>query len=834
MNEEVTSKFFGRILVVDDTTANLQLLTKILTEQGYTVYPASDGVLALRFVESTLPDLILLDIKMPGMDGYEVCRRLKADERTRSLPIIFISALENECDKVKGFQAGAVDYITKPFQPEEVLARVKIHLRLQKLTVRLEQEVHVRTEELATTNQRLQQELAERQRAEALLRESEERYRLVFENSPVSIWEEDFSGVKTLFDDLKKQGVTDLEPYLDQHPETLQHCAESVKIVDVNLAAFSLHEAADKEELLAGLVNTFTPESFDTFRREMICLWNGGTKMTRDAVVKTLTGDLRNVTVYFSVCPGYEETFAKVLVSLIDITQRKQVEDVLKNTARRLREAQHLAHIGNWELDLTANALTWSDEIYRIFEIDPEEFGATYEAFLNAIHPDDREAVNSAYTHSLQTKTPFAFEHRLLFSDGRVKYVYEQCETCYEDDTPICSKGAIQDITERKKLEAQLRQSQKMEAVGQLAGGVAHDFNNMLGVILGYADMVLDRIDPNDPLREYLMQIKRAGQRSTEITRQLLAFARKQTIKPEILNLNKTIEGMLKLLRRLIGEDNDLVWLPYEDLWPVEIDPSQIDQILANLCVNAKDAITGVGKITIETQNVDCDDVSCAEPHGVSPGAYVLLTVSDNGKGMDKPTLNKIFDPFFTTKEMGKGTGLGLSTVYGIVKQNGGFINVYSEPGYGSTFKMYLHRHAVETEQIGEESPAAQIVQGSETILLVEDDTVFLDLVKGMLDECGYTVLTSSTPEKAIQLAAENSGKIKLLLTDVVMPEMTGRDLEKNLRLRYPEIKCLFMSGYTANVIAHQGVLDEDVNFIQKPFSKQELAAKVREALDSK
>jgi PAS domain S-box-containing protein len=391
-----------------------------------------------------------------------------------------------------------------------------------------------------------------------------------------------------------------------------------------------------------------------------------------------------------------------------------------------------------------------------------------------------------------------------------------------------------EDITGRKKLEEQLRQSQKLEAAGQLAGGVAHDFNNMLGVIIGYAQMTLQKVALHDPVRKNLEEILKAGLRSSDITRQLLAFARKQTIEPKILDLNDMVEGMLKMLRRLIGENIDLVWLPGANVWPVKMDPSQIDQILVNLCVNARDSIAGIGKITLETQTVDFNDAYCADHEGFLPGEYVMLAVSDNGSGMDKRTKDKIFEPFFTTKGLGKGTGLGLATVYGIVKQNAGFINVYSEPGYGSIFKIYLPRHVVKIEPVNRESPLALSVGGHETILLVEDESAVLDVVKLMLEGLGYIVLSASTPGEALRLASENSGDINLLITDLVMPEMTGRDLAKHLTSLYPELKCLFMSGYTRDIIAHQGILDEGVNFIQKPFSKQELAAKVREVLDSK
>jgi PAS domain S-box-containing protein len=404
----------------------------------------------------------------------------------------------------------------------------------------------------------------------------------------------------------------------------------------------------------------------------------------------------------------------------------------------------------------------------------------------------------------------------------------------HKTGTPQYLLGISEDITVNKKLEKQLRQAQKMEAVGQLAGGVAHDFNNMLGVIIGHTELAMDRLDPSHELFGDLQEILKAAKYSSDLTRQLLAFARKQTISPRVLDLNETIEGILKILRRLIGEDIDLSWLPGARVWPVKMDPSQIDQILANLCVNARDAIAGVGKVSIETHTITFDEVYCADHPGFIPGEYVLLAVSDNGCGIDKETLDKLFEPFFTTKGMGKGTGLGLSTVYGIVKQNNGFINVYSEPRLGTTFKIYLPRHAAKADQMPKERPSAPAARGHETILLAEDDPALLKLTRTILERLGYQVLAASNPGEAVRVAKEYTGEIHLLITDVVMPEMNGRDLTKNLIALYPGLKHLFMSGYTGSVIAHHGVLDEGENFIQKPFSMQALAAKVREVLDSK
>ncbi|MBW1778961.1 MAG: response regulator [Deltaproteobacteria bacterium] len=396
----------------------------------------------------------------------------------------------------------------------------------------------------------------------------------------------------------------------------------------------------------------------------------------------------------------------------------------------------------------------------------------------------------------------------------------------------------MRDISERKrseeekeKLQIQLNQSQKIESVGRLAGGVAHDFNNMLGVILGHSELALEQADPASQLYAYLSEIHKAARRSADLTRQLLAFARRQTAIPRHLDLNDTVAGMLKMLQRLIGEDIDLTWMPGADLWPVKMDPAQIDQILANLCVNARDAISGVGKISIETQNSTIDKDYFADHAEAVPGDYVLLAVSDDGCGMDAETLNQIFEPFFTTKAVGEGTGLGLSTVYGIVKQNNGFINVYSEPGQGATFEIYLPR-TEEMEKAEKEPVPKAVAKGSETVLMVEDEASILLLGKTVLERYGYTVLAAPTPAKAITLAETHDAPIHLLITDVVMPEMNGKDLKARIETLKPDIKVLFISGYTADVIMHRGILEGEVNFLQKPFSVHSLAGKVREVLD--
>jgi len=436
---------------------------------------------------------------------------------------------------------------------------------------------------------------------------------------------------------------------------------------------------------------------------------------------------------------------------------------------------------------------------------------------------------------------PQECELRLVKPDGAFFWAHLTETVAQAEDGALVCRVVISDITERKrgeeereKLQIQLNQAQRMESVGRLAGGVAHDFNNKLTIINGYAEMAIDMMEPSDPLRKTIQEIHTAGKKSADIVRQLLAFARKQTISPVLLDLNDTISSMLKMLQRLIGENIGLAWHPGKNLYRVKIDPSQVDQIMANLSLNARDAISDVGKLTIETKNTVVDEDYCKSNPEAIPGRYVMLVVSDNGCGMEKEVKDQLFEPFFTTKDVGEGSGLGLPTVYGIVKQNNGFINVCSEPGEGTIFKIYLPRHEEQeipaSEHLKEFSE--QRPTGSETILLVEDERSVLHMGRVLLKRLGYTVLTAEAPDDALQLAEAYEGKIDLLITDVIMPEMNGRDLAMRINLLIPEIKTIYISSYGESVIAQLGVLDEGVHYIQKPFSVEKLAVKVRQAIE--
>ena len=385
---------------------------------------------------------------------------------------------------------------------------------------------------------------------------------------------------------------------------------------------------------------------------------------------------------------------------------------------------------------------------------------------------------------------------------------------------------------EKQKLQKQLNQIQKLESVGRLAGGVAHDFNNMVGVIIGYADLILERITINHDLYSDVSEIKSAAERAAALTRQLLTFARKQPVVLKRINVNEMIGTMLKMLRRLIGENIELTFVAEENLWPVEIDPSQFDQILTNLCINAKDAINGVGKITICTANTVIDEGWLTHHPDIVPGEFVKLSVMDTGCGMNAETLSKIFEPFFTTKPLGVGTGLGLSMVYGAVKQNRGFIEIQSELGYGTSCHIYLPRAYLNVEVPIENSVPSNIKHGNETILLVEDEPSILKATSMMLEREGYMVLSALSPDVALQIAKEHKGDLHMLITDIIMPGKNGIELVKELLQLYPNINYLFMSGYPSDVITRQEILSKGFHFIQKPFSKTEFILKVRTILN--
>ena len=452
------------------------------------------------------------------------------------------------------------------------------------------------------------------------------------------------------------------------------------------------------------------------------------------------------------------------------------------------------------------------------------------------------DQIHARLKEKLEDHSLTIYEVEAIRKDGSRVPIEVSSRLIYENGVPVAVQGSARDITERRRAEEalrasqlQLQQSQKLEAIGQLAGGVAHDFNNMLTAIIGYTDLSLRRVGLENPIRRNLEETKKAAERAASLVRQLLAFSRKQILEPKVLDLNDVVKDMHKMLTRLIGENIKLATRLQTDIGSVKADPCQVEQIIVNLVVNARDAMPRGGRVTIETANVTVDDQTAAKHVAVIPGEYVMLAVSDTGSGMDQETQARIFEPFFTTKEVGKGTGLGLSTVYGIVKQSGGNIWVYSEPGFGTVFKVYLPRIDDATAStIARQTQERNALRGTETILLVEDEDVVRGLTRQILIQAGYNVLDARSGDEAIRLCHAHAGSIDLLLTDVVMPEISGKEVADRLLELRPTIRVLFMSGYTDEAIVQHGVLDANVKFLQKPFTWVALTRKVREVLNRK
>jgi PAS domain S-box-containing protein len=547
------------------------------------------------------------------------------------------------------------------------------------------------------------QDIHERKSIEEELRNREEHFRSLFEGVPISLWEEDYSGVLAYLNSLRFREIENFEEYLLDHPEVTAECAARVRIIAVNEASLALHKAKTFEELMVGLPATFTEQSYQVFRDQLVAIWRGDDRWSGEAELKTLDGEPRQVVAHWSVPHGYLETMSRVYVS-------------------------------------------------------------------------------------------------------------------------------ITDVTEKASLEHQLRQSQKMESIGRLAGGVAHDFNNLLTVIQGYSSMIHEELDPGNPMLEHIEEITHAGERAADLTQQLLAFSRKQIVAPQVIDLNDMMRKLDKMLQRLIGEDVRLVFNLDEDLEKIDMDPGQMNQVLVNLAVNARDAMPDGGTMTFTTSNATLNkhDVSALTHSTATP--HVMISVGDSGHGMDAKTQEKIFEPFFTTKSMDQGTGLGLATVYGIIKQGNGMIKIDSAPGQGTTFKIYLPV-SQRMQEVASPASETKTKRGKTTILLIEDEDAVRKTVSRILVTSGYTVLEAAHPLDALSLARQHGTDIDMVLTDVVMPEMSGSECHRELCKIVPDIKVLFMSGYTSDVITNRGVLDEGTHFIHKPFTKTELQQKLQMVL---
>jgi two-component system, cell cycle sensor histidine kinase and response regulator CckA len=620
--------------------------------------------------------------------------------------------------------------------------------------------------------------------------------------------------------------------YLDTAEVFLIALDVTGRITLINRYACSVLGWTADELLGRNWIDTCLPERIrDTFTRTFRTLLGGDLPVVENPVL-TRSGAERLIEWRNTVVRDDAGHVLGTFSCGTDITERNQAVEALRTAEERMRFAMEAAGVGIWDMDYTTGVHRWSETLERHYGLQPGTFGGTFEAFVERIHPDDRESVIETVANAMKSGGDFSVQNRTIWPDGTVRWLSGAGRIHFgEHGEPVRAVGITMDVTERRTLEEQFHQAQKMEAIGRLAGGVAHDFNNLLTAILGYCELLLTDLDPGDPRYADVAEIQRAGASAAGLTHQLLAFSRKEIIQPTLLDLNVVVSDMRALLGRLIAEDVQIVLALRPELALVKTDRGQVEQIVMNLALNARDAMPKGGRLTIETANVELDENYPKTHLAVKPGPYVVLTVTDTGTGMTPQVQARLFEPFFTTKEPGKGTGLGLATVHGIVTRNGGSVNVYSEIGRGTSIKVYFPPADAAEMAVDTPPPVARPRVGAETVLVVEDADALRELTRRLLQREGYTVLVAANGDEALRLFAR-SGSIDLLLTDVVMPGISGSELARRLVEQRPSLKVIYMSGYTEDAIVQHGVLNPGIAFLHKPFTSEMLGRKVREVLD--
>jgi len=672
---------------------------------------------------------------------------------------------------------------------------------------------------------------------------SEQNFRNLFELSPVSLWLEDFSTVQAHVQALQASGVVDLRAHCAANPGALRACAAKVHIIDVNQAALRMHGAQSKEQLFAGLEDTFTEESFAVFREEVLALMDGQTETTHQACVRRLDGDVVDVIVSARVMPGHEEQLDRVLVAVLDISQRVKAEESLRESERQLKLAQGVAHIGSWALDVQSGTLSWSDEVFSIFEIDRERFEASYDAFLETVHPEDRGRLSETFARHIEHGEPYDVEHRLLLADGRIKYVHERCET--ERDAQgkaLRSLGTVQDITgrvmaglENERQREKMEHVQRLESLGVLAGGIAHDFNNLLTAIMGHAALARQQVGPMDRVGESLGCIEDASHKAADLCKQMLAYSGKGKFVVQPINLSELVREMGRLLHVSMNKSAALREELADDLPAIEADVAQMQQVVMNLVINAGEAIGESGGIIViatGVMQVDADYLHTVyvEEEALEPGGYVYLEVTDNGCGMDTATRKHLFEPFFTTKFTGRG--LGMSAIIGIVRGHKGAIKVYSEPGKGTTFKVLFPM--VDRQPVSLASPVvqAQLPENAGTVLVVDDEESIRNVACIILANAGFKAMQACDGIEAVEMLRKHVDEIDCVLLDMTMPRMGGEEAFTELRRIKPGIKVLLSSGYNQQTATQRFTGKGLAGFVQKPYTPGVLLSAMQKVLE--
>jgi PAS domain S-box-containing protein len=795
----------ARLLIVDDEGAQMRALCDTLKHEGYAPTGFTSANEALATLREQEFDLVLTDLMMPEIDGIALLRA--ALEIDPNLVGIVMTGQGTINTAVEAMKAGALDYILKPFKLSHILPVLSRGLAVRRLrmeNIQLREAVGIH--ELSTT-------IAFTFDLDTLLAKVADVVLQQIQASEILIL-------------LPTRDGKDLQVAVARGQDAERTQGRRIPIDDT-LSDWVAHsrELLSKPGDLTGFQTVFAPSLMEITRGISIPMLAGG------RLVGIISFDSAHTQRHTTL--GQAKALNILASAAASALERASLLEQLRAAEQRYRRLAENAPdiVFRYELQPRRRFDYVNPAVATVTGYSPEEYYADPDLPFGIVRPEDQQLLETIFKGDFSSGTAVTLQCR--HKNGSTVWI-EQRSLCVKDAAGqlIAVEGIARDITERRNLEEQFRQAQKMEAVGQLAGGVAHDFNNLLTAIIGYSDIALKSLDQGHSLRPDIMEIKLAGERAATLTSQLLAFSRKQILQPRVLDLNEAVIGMEKMLRRLIGEDIELVSCPDPALGRVRADPGGIEQIILNLAVNARDAMPKGGKLTIETANIELDESYARTHTSVRPGAYVMLAVSDDGIGMSPETQAHIFDPFFTTKGEGRGTGLGLSTIYGIVKQSGGNIWVYSEPGQGTTFKIYLPRVDDAVTFLDTTTPAATKQGGSETVLLVEDADVVRKLVSAILQEQGYQALVARDGSEALKISERHPGPIHLLLTDVVMPKMTVRELVQRLGYSRQETRVVYISGYTDDAIVHHGVLEEGVDFLQKPFTAEALLRKIREVLD--